>query len=84
MAKAHNALADAVLAGAVRHDDETALAVSVRASAWRPLGDTRLLDRKGSADISPLVAACLALHALSQHKPRNGRVINLSEVMASL
>ena len=82
-AKAHNALADAVAAGQVRHDDVTELNVSVRASQWRPLGDTRLLDRKGSADISPLVAAALALYSLREHKPR-GRVINLAEVMATL
>ena len=82
-AKAHNALADAVAAGQVRHDDVPELNVSVRASQWRPLGDTRLLDRKGSADISPLVAAALALQSLREHKPR-GRVINLAEVMATL
>ena len=82
-AKAHNALADAVAAGQIRHDDETALNVSVRSSKWRPLGDTRILDRKGAADISPLVAAALALQALLEHKPR-GQVINLGEVMARL
>ena len=82
-AKAHNALADAVLAGAVRHDDELALNVSIRSSQWRPLGDTRILDRKGGADISPLVAAALALQALLEHKPR-GRIIDLGAVMARL
>ena len=82
-AKAHNALADLVAAGSVRHDDVPELNVSVRASQWRTLGDTRLLDRKGSADISPLVAAALALHGLREHKPR-GRVINLAEVLAAL
>ena len=82
-ARAHNALADAVIAGQLRHDDETAMTVSVRASTWRPMGDTRLLDRNGSTDISPLVAAALALQGLRDHKPR-GRVINLGDVIASL
>ena len=82
-AKAHNALADAVVAGQVRHDDDPEMTVSVRASQWRPLGDTRILDRKGTADISPLVAASLALQALSAHKPK-ARVINLGEIMARL
>ena len=78
-AKAHNALADAVLAGAVRHDDEPELNMAVRSSKWRDLGDTRVFDRKGAADISPLVASSLALLALLEHKPR-GRVINLAEI----
>jgi hypothetical protein len=61
-AKADNGLSDAVTAGTVRHGNEAALNTAVRASRWRPLGDTRVLDRKGSADISPLVAAALAVH----------------------
>jgi hypothetical protein len=66
-AKAHNALSDAVLAGTVWHygEAEKELGTAVRAARWRPLGDTRVLDRKGSADISPLVAVALALHSLS-------------------
>lgn len=63
-AKAHNALADAVEAGSVRHGNEPALNTAVRSARWKPLGDTRVLDRKGNADISPLVAAALAVHAL--------------------
>lgn len=64
-AKAHNAFSDAVTAGTVRHRNEAALNTSVRAARWRPLGDTRVLDRKGAADISPLIAAALALHGLT-------------------
>jgi hypothetical protein len=63
-AQAHNALADAVEAGSVRHGNEPALNTAVRAARWRPSGDSRVLDRKGSADISPLVAVALALHGL--------------------
>lgn len=63
-AQAHNALADAVSAGTVQHYGETPLMVSVSASRWRPRGESRVLDRKGNADISPLVAAALALHGL--------------------
>ena len=63
-AQAHNALADAVEAGAVRHGNEPAMNVSVRAARWRLQGNTRVLERKGSADISPLAAAALAVHAV--------------------
>ena len=65
-AQAHNLFADAVVAGQVRHDDEAELNVSVRAARWRPLGDTRVLDRKGTADISPLAAVALALWGMRQ------------------
>lgn len=64
-ARAHNALSDAVTAGSLRHRNEAALNVSVQAARWRPMGDTRVLDRKGAADISPLIAAALALHGAS-------------------
>ena len=67
-ARAHNALSDAVLAGTVRHGNEPALNTSVRSSKWKPVGDTRILDRKGSADISPLIAAALAFSGLTGRK----------------
>jgi hypothetical protein len=62
-AQAHNALADAVAGEAVRHGNEPALNMAVRKAQWRTFGDTRVLDRKGSADISPLIAVALAFHA---------------------
>lgn len=65
-AKAHNALSDAVEADTIRHGNEKALNVAVRSAKWRPLGDTRVLDRKGDADISPLVAVALAAWDLTQ------------------
>jgi hypothetical protein len=68
-AKAHNALSDAVLAGAVHHGNEPAMNVAVRGARWKSSGDTRVLDRKGSTDISPLVAAALAVHGLSLTRP---------------
>jgi hypothetical protein len=68
-AQAHNALADAVEAKTVRHGNEPALNVAVRASRWKPQGDTRILDRKGSTDISPLVAVALAFHGAGQVAP---------------
>ncbi len=64
-ARAHNALADAVQARTVRHDADKALDVSVRAARWRPMGDTRTLERKGTADISPLIAVALAYDGLN-------------------
>jgi hypothetical protein len=60
-AQAHNALADAIEAGTVRHGNQPALNVAVSGSRWRPYGDTRVLDRKGGTDISPIDAAALAL-----------------------
>ena len=83
-ARAHNALVDAALAGQLRHDDDMEMTVSVRASTWRPLGDTRMLDRKGSADISPLVAAALALQGLREHKKSTPRIVNLGALMQQL
>jgi phage terminase large subunit-like protein len=68
-AEAHNALSDAVLAGTVRHGNEQALNISVRSARWAPRGNTRVLDRKGSTDISPLVAAALAVHGLGANRP---------------
>jgi hypothetical protein len=68
-AQADNALADAVLAGTVRHGNDRALDVSVKVSRWRTSGDTRVLDRKGAKDISPLRAASLALWGASASKP---------------
>jgi hypothetical protein len=49
-----------VLARTVWHGNEPALNTAVRAAHWRATGDTGVLDRKGSADISPLVAVALA------------------------
>jgi hypothetical protein len=63
-AQAHNALSDAVEADTLRHGNEPALMTSVRAAKWRLLGDTRVLDRKGTVDISPLIAVSLAAHAV--------------------
>lgn len=68
-AQAHNALSDAVLAGTIRHGNDAALNTAVRGAKWKPYGDTRVLDRKGSLDISPLVAAALAVHALNASGP---------------
>ena len=64
-AQAHNALSDAVLAGQLRHGNEPALNTAVRAAQWRPSGDTRILERKGSSDISPLDAAALAMSGVT-------------------
>ena len=63
-ALAHTGLDDAVTAGTVRHGNEPALNVAVRGARWKPYGDTRTFDRKGSLDISPLDAAALAVHAV--------------------
>ena len=59
-AQADNFLADAVLAGTVRHGNDPAVDVSVRSARWKSYADTRVLDRKGAKDISPLRAVALA------------------------
>ncbi len=76
-ASAHNALADAVHAFTLRHDNDPALNTAVRAARWRPMGDTRVLDRKGSADISPLVAVALALHEQRTGTPQGGWMVGV-------
>jgi phage terminase large subunit-like protein len=63
-AMAQSAMRDRVTARTVRHDDEPALNTAVRAAEWRNSGDTQVLERRGSADISPLVAAALALNGI--------------------
>lgn len=75
-AQAHAAFAVAVEGRALRHSLDAqqlggggqALNVSIPASKWKAQGDTRVLDRKGAADISPLIAAALAVHALTTNR----------------
>lgn len=76
-AQAHNALATAVEGRTVRHGNEAALNFAVKAARWKPSGDTRVLDRKGSTDISPLIAAALALHGLQSKTTSGGWVLSL-------
>lgn len=76
-AQAHNGLADAVEARSLRHGNEAALNTAVRAARWKPQGDTRVLDRKGSADISPLIAVALALHGVTNGTSTEGWVMAL-------
>jgi len=68
-AQAHNELARLVLAGEVHHGNQAALNTAVRGTRWKPSGNTQVLDRKGSLDISPLVAAALAVHGLGAERP---------------
>lgn len=70
--QAHNALALAVEGRLLRHGNEAALNYAVKAARWKPSGDSRVLDRKGSADVSPLIAVALALHGLNT-APDNSR-----------
>ena len=69
-AEAQNAMADAVIAGTLRHGNEVSLNESNRRSMWRASGETRVLDRRNVAsDISPLVAAALAAHGVTTTGP---------------
>jgi hypothetical protein len=73
-ALAHNTLADLVEARGLRHGNQGELNTAVRSARWKPSGDTRVLDRKGSADISPLDAAAVALHGLI-NRPSGGLIV---------
>lgn len=68
-ARAHNALADAVEARMIRHYGDRALNTAVRGAQWRPQGQSRVLDRRGNMDISPLAAAALAYYGLASGAP---------------
>lgn len=79
-AQAHAAFAIAVKGEQLRHSLDAAgiagsgqaLNVSIPASRWKPQGTTQVLNRKGSADISPLIAAALALHGLTTNTAPQG------------
>jgi hypothetical protein len=76
-AQACGQLADAVIQQTVRHRGESQLQNAVRGAAVRPLGDAWAWSRKSSAvDISPLVAATLALSvAMTMNDDGEGPVI---------
>jgi hypothetical protein len=77
-AQAHNALAAAIeghrlrwaAAGALG-EKSAAMTTAVKASRWRLVGDTRVLDRKGSTDTSPIVAAALAAWGVAKSAGRS-------------
>lgn len=62
--RAEASLDDAIAAGLVHHGNEPALNVAVKAARWRKSGDGRVLERNGDLDISPVVAAALAVHGV--------------------
>lgn len=58
---------DLVAEARIRHLDQPSLTAAIRGAATRPLGDAWLWSRKNSGvDISPLVAATLAVDAAAQ------------------
>ena len=83
-AQAHNAFSDALIADQIRHDALPSLDVAVRGAAWRPAGDTRVLDRRGTADVSPLIAVTLAAHGLATSSRAAPRIVNLRALMQQL
>jgi phage terminase large subunit-like protein len=66
LVRAEASLDDAITAGSVHHGNEPALNTAVKGAKWRKSqsGDGRVLDRKGSLEISPVVAAALAVHGV--------------------
>lgn len=64
LARAEASFDDAIIAGTVHHGNENALNTAIKGAKWRQSGDGRVLDRKGSLEISPAVAAALAVHGV--------------------
>ena len=54
----------------LRHLGQPHLSAAVKAAVKRPLGDAWAWNRKGSVDISPLVAVTLALWGLHSDPPK--------------
>lgn len=79
LARAEASFDDAITAGTVHHGNEGALNKAVQSSRWRRngSGDGRVLDRKGDIDISPAVAASLAVHGLIASANDGGQVLFL-------
>ena len=76
-AKAENALSDLIQSGQIRHGNEPALNTAVRAARWKLSGNTRVLDRKGSVDISPIRAAAMAVHGLTTAPATGGWMVGV-------
>lgn len=68
-AQAHNELARLVLAGEIRHGNQAAVNTAIRGARWKTHGNTQVLERKGSLDISPAIAVALAVHGLNADRP---------------
>lgn len=67
MAVACGSFYDDAMAGALRHGDQRALNMALRAATTRKLLDRWAWSRKGVTDISPLVAATIARYGLVKY-----------------
>ncbi len=76
-AQADNLLADMVRAGTIRHGADPSVDAAVRWARWKTLGDTRVLDRKGTKDITPLRAISLAAWGATQRVTKPGQFVVL-------
>lgn len=65
-AKACGAAFDEITEGRWRHPDQRLLNIAAAGATRRPMGDAWVFDRRGSTDISPLAAVCLAGWALGE------------------
>lgn len=80
-AQACGILFDAVADGRLRHIGQTELVAAVDGAKTRPLGEAWAWSRKSSdIDISPLVAATLAIYGNSRRPKKKSRVINLNNL----
>jgi phage terminase large subunit-like protein len=76
-AEAENALEALVKAGGVHHGNEPAMNTAARGARGRLREHTRVLDRKGDVEISPIRAAALAVHALVNAPTSSGWMVGV-------
>lgn len=67
--QACGALYDDIIDGALRHRGDPALTAAVGAARTRKLGDSWVWARRGTADLSPLVALTVARFVFLTHSP---------------
>lgn len=79
-AQACGMIANAVRNEALRHPGTPELLAAVSDCKTKPLADAWKWDRRSGADISPLVAASLAVWGVETQKPVKARVVNLSNL----
>jgi hypothetical protein len=67
--RAEASLDDAITAGTVHHGNQSELNTAVRGARWKAQGDGRVLIRGSSLEVSPVVAAAVAVHGLVEGGP---------------
>ena len=79
-AQACGTIAKAVRDRTLRHPGTPELLAAISDSKSRPLADAWKWDRRTGADISPLVAASLAVWGVETLRPKTAGIVNLNEI----